>query len=98
MQLVIDKNGTLKQIPLNVNGSNLYPNIAPADPVKLPKNDLVKPAAQNLSNTPVTIPSNSVVVTPPVATSTQNSAQNPIIITTPPTISSTTIVTTPAQP
>lgn len=56
MQLVIDKNGTLKQIPLNVNGRALYPNPSSADPVQLPKNDLVKPASQNLTNTPVVVP------------------------------------------
>lgn len=63
MQLVIDKNGTLKQVPLNINGRSLYPNTLPAEPVKLPKNDLVRPAAQNLSNTPILIPGNASVTT-----------------------------------
>lgn len=65
MQLVIDKNGTLKQIPLNVNGSTLYPNATPTDPVKLPKNDLVKPASQNLTNTPILLPSQATGITNP---------------------------------
>lgn len=46
MQLVIDKNGTLKQIPLNVN--QLHPNTLSHSIFETSKNDLVVPASQNL--------------------------------------------------
>lgn len=46
MQLVIDKNGTLKQIPLNIN--QLHPKTLAHSILETPKNDLVLPAPQNL--------------------------------------------------
>ncbi|WP_394261109.1 type II secretion system secretin GspD [Moraxella boevrei] len=67
MQLVIDKNGTLKQIPLNIN--NLYQNTPPTTPVKLPKNDLVVPASQSLQNIPKVVPN-------PIVTSTHEPIVN----------------------
>nr|WP_228702703.1 type II secretion system secretin GspD [Moraxella boevrei] len=67
MQLVIDKNGTLKQIPLNIN--NLYPNTTPTTPVNLPKNDLVVPASQSLQNIPKVVPN-------PIVTSTHEPIVN----------------------
>lgn len=111
MQLVIDKNGTLKQIPLKVNGSSLYPNTAPAEPVKLPKDDLVKPASQNLTNTPIVVPSHGSITTVTTTTPTLATPQTtpvpvvqqqttvisdtPVVISTPPTV---TTVITPTQP
>lgn len=46
MQLVIDKNGTLKQIPLNIN--QLHPKTLSHSILETPKDDLVVPAPQNL--------------------------------------------------
>lgn len=46
MQLVIDKNGTLKQMPLNV--TQLHPNTLSHSIFETSKNDLVVPASQNL--------------------------------------------------
>lgn len=72
MQLVIDKNGTLKQLPLNV--PPMYPNPAPVPrqgEINIATNDLVRPTAQNLTNTPVAGRSISQTVNtrdnPPVA-------------------------------
>lgn len=67
MQLVIDKNGTLKQIPLNIN--HLYPNTTPTTLVNLPKNDLVVPASQSLQNIPKVVPN-------PIVTSTHEPIVN----------------------
>lgn len=84
MQLVIDKNGTLKQIPLNVNA--LYPNTtSQPSPVQLPTNDLAKPAAQNLSNTPVVRPAGAVMVQP-ATTTTVITTDTPVVIATPPAV------------
>lgn len=60
MQLTIDKNGTLKQIPLHV--PNFYPTpITPTVQPKIdtPKNDLIRPANQSLT----TLQSNQQKVT-----------------------------------
>ena len=63
MQLVIDKNGTLKQIPLNVNA--MFPNTNTVqNGVKLPTDDLVTPAEQSLSNTPRVYANGVDIVTP----------------------------------
>lgn len=63
MQLVIDKNGTLKQIPLNINA--MFPNTNRVqNGVKLPTDDLVTPAAQSLSNTPRVYANGIDIVTP----------------------------------
>ncbi len=63
MQLVIDKNGTLKQIPLNVNA--MFPNTSTVqNGVKLPTDDLVTPAEQSLSNTPRVYANGVDIVTP----------------------------------
>lgn len=84
MQLVIDKNGTLKQIPLNINGNRLYPNTVPTEPVQLPKDDLVKPAPQNLSNTPTLLPAgNRLTNIAPTSATTTVISQEPVVITTP---------------
>ena len=63
MQLVIDKNGTLKQIPLNI--SAMFPNTNTVqNGVKLPTDDLVTPAEQSLSNTPRVYANGVDIVTP----------------------------------
>ncbi|ATR78174.1 type II secretion system secretin GspD [Moraxella osloensis] len=63
MQLVIDKNGTLKQIPLNINA--MFPNTNRVENgVKLPTDDLVTPAEQSLSNTPRVYANGVDIVTP----------------------------------
>lgn len=63
MQLVIDKNGTLKQIPLNINA--MFPNTNRVqNGVKLPTDDLVTPAEQSLSNTPRVYANGVDIVTP----------------------------------
>ena len=63
MQLVIDKNGTLKQIPLNINA--MFPNTNTVqNGVKLPTDDLVTPAEQSLSNTPRVYANGVDIVTP----------------------------------
>ena len=63
MQLVIDKNGTLKQIPLNI--SAMFPNTNTVqNSVKLPTDDLVTPAEQSLSNTPRVYANGVDIVTP----------------------------------
>ena len=63
MQLVIDKNGTLKQIPLNINA--MFPNTNTVqNGVKLPTDDLVTPAEQSLSNTPRVYVNGVDIVTP----------------------------------
>jgi general secretion pathway protein D len=94
MQLVIDKNGTLKQIPLNING--LYPNTATPQPVELPKNDLVKPAPQNLGNTPVVKPVGVATVQPAITNTTVITA--PVTTTTTTVPSQTTTVVTTETP
>ncbi|MFW2178463.1 MULTISPECIES: type II secretion system secretin GspD [unclassified Moraxella] len=60
MQLVIDKNGTLKQVPLNVPSA--FPNTTQPVPVEVPRNDLATPASQSLSNAPVVYPSSNVKI------------------------------------
>lgn len=95
MQLVIDKNGTLKQLPLNV--APMYPNPAPAPrqgELNVATNDLVRPTAQNLTNTPVarrttTMPTTTSDSQPavPVSVTTPTNATTPItVIPTPPAV------------
>ena len=63
MQLVIDKNGTLKQIPLNVTA--MFPSTPTLqNAAQLPTDDLVTPAAQSLSNTPRAYANGVDIVTP----------------------------------
>ncbi|GGL91323.1 type II secretion system protein GspD [Streptomyces cinereus] len=84
MQLVIDKNGTLKQIPLNI--SAMFPNTNRVqNGVKLPTNDLVTPAEQSLSNTP-RVYANGVDIVTPVSSNVSRTGS-----------SSTTTVTRPAS-
>lgn len=95
MQLVIDKNGTLKQLPLNV--PPMYPNPAPVPrqgEINIATNDLVRPTAQNLTNTPVAGRSISQTVNtrdnPPVApvsVTAPSASSSPItVIPTPPAV------------
>ncbi|ELA09326.1 type II and III secretion system protein [Moraxella macacae 0408225] len=80
MQLVIDKNGTLKQIPLNINKP--YPNTQPKPPTSLPKNDLVIPASQSLQNIPTATTVNTTMQdkTPAVIES-EHTLPKPTIVT-----------------
>lgn len=56
LQLVIDKNGTLKKLPISMQ--NIYPNSEQNRPVvETPQNDLLQPAGQKLKITPTTLPS-----------------------------------------
>ena len=95
MQLVIDKNGTLKQIPLNIdNAYPLHPNTTPAPIVDVPKNDLVMPASQKLSTVPTVVPATQAVVTVPNASTVvveptlddANPVKTDTVIVTPPSI------------
>ncbi len=96
MQLVIDKNGTLKQLPLNVNA--MFPNTPnERGAFSLPANDLVTPANQNLSNTPKINSTGNAVTKPSLtAISASNQAQPqtmdaPVVIDTPPAIPPITV-------
>lgn len=96
MQLVIDKNGTLKQLPLNVNA--MFPNTPnERGAFSLPANDLVTPANQNLSNTPKINSTGNAVTKPSLTTiSASNQAQPqtmdaPVVIDTPPAIPPITV-------
>lgn len=98
MQLVIDKNGTLKQIPLNVNA--MFPNTTSVqNTIQLPTNDLVTPAAQSLSNTPKAY-ANGVDIVTPVSSVTRVTVPSTTTVIRPAnqTVTQTTVQTTQTVP
>ena len=95
MQLVIDKNGTLKQIPLNVNA--MFPSTPSVqNSVKIPTDDLVTPAEQSLSNTPRVYANGVDIVTPVPASTTIKATPATTTVTVPSnqTVTQTTVATT----